>query len=63
MLDVLLKLFALDQLFAADVEYEGAIGRAQHAVDLVDGQDDRASLRSLGTSRRRSEQHSDSNGR
>jgi len=36
MLDVLLKLFALDQLFAADVEYEGAIGRAQHAVDLVE---------------------------
>ncbi len=45
MLDVLLKLFALDQLFAADVEYEGAIGRAQHAVDLVDA--DVAVLRRL----------------
>lgn len=45
MLDVLLKLFALDQLFAADVKYEGAIGRAQHAVDLVDA--DVAVLRRL----------------
>ena len=34
--DVLFKLPALDQLFCPDEQDEGAVGRSQHTVDLVD---------------------------
>lgn len=34
--DVLLKLFALDQLLRTNEQDEGALGRAEHTVDLVD---------------------------
>lgn len=33
--DVLFKLPALDQLLCADEQHEGAVGRAEHTVDLV----------------------------
>ena len=36
MADVLFKLPALDQLLCADEQHEGAVGRAEHTVDLVD---------------------------
>ena len=36
MADVLFKLPALDQLFCPDEQDEGAVGRSQHTVDLVD---------------------------
>jgi hypothetical protein len=34
--DVLLKLLALDQLLRTNEQDEGALGRAEHTVDLVD---------------------------
>lgn len=34
--DVLFKLPTLDQLFCPNEEDEGAVGRSQHTVDLVD---------------------------
>jgi hypothetical protein len=34
--DVLFKLPALDQLFYPNEQDEGAVGRSQHTVDLVD---------------------------
>ena len=34
--DVLFKLPALDQLFCPNEQDEGAVGRAEHTVDLVD---------------------------
>ena len=34
--DVLLKLFALDQLLRTNEQDEGALGRAEHTADLVD---------------------------
>ena len=34
--DVLFKLPTLDQLFCADEQNKGAVGRAEHTVDLVD---------------------------
>ena len=36
MADILLELPALDQLLCADEQDEGAVGRAEHTVDLVD---------------------------
>ena len=36
MADILLKLPAFDQLFCPDEQNEGAVGRAEHTVDLVD---------------------------
>lgn len=34
--DVLFKLPALDQLFRPNEQHEGAVGAAEHTVDLVD---------------------------
>ena len=36
MADILLELPALDQLLCADEQDEGAVGRAEHTLDLVD---------------------------
>ena len=34
--DELFKLLSLDQFLCADEKHEGAVGRAEHTVDLVD---------------------------